>query len=111
MQCRSHRLSGACLGVISRTANQSLSKALRKLCSVWPREHDSADMPMSRRSGHEWVDDRDFGKSPLGVEHLDADSREDIESNLISCHQIGDRSVHPELERDVMIIELGRANE
>ena len=57
------------------------------------------------------VHDRPFDELALRVEDLRADPGEDLERDLVGGHEILDRAVDPELQRQVMVVEFGLPNQ
>src|SRR3712207_150893 len=63
-----------------------------------------------RRARHEWIDNRPFNEPPFAVKDLDADSGKDVEREPIGRHEIRNWPVNPELEFDVVPIQLWLAD-
>jgi hypothetical protein len=68
-------------------------------------------MAVPRRAGDEAVDDCTLDKLAFRVEDLCAYPGEDLERDLVSGHEVLDRTIDPELQCQVVVIQLGLPNQ
>lgn len=68
-------------------------------------------MPSPLRPGEKRVTQPRCIEASLGEEHLLRDASKDRIGELISCHQVRHRSVHPELHANLSLSDLRLAHE
>ena len=85
--------------------------AIRKLGRVGSLQEEFPDVAVPERTGHERVADAFFVKLTFSVEDIFADAAEDVVGKLIGAEQVGNRLVDPDVQLDLIVLDIGIADQ
>jgi hypothetical protein len=85
--------------------------AIGKLCGMGSLQEQFAYMAMAEGASHKRIPDALFVESSLGVKDLLTQASEDIVRELVGSEEIEYRLVNPDIELDLIIVNVGVANQ
>src|SRR5262245_17901857 len=84
---------------------------IREIGSGRTRQEQRTGVAVSNRTGDKGIADGFGVELAFGEEDLLADPAEDVERELIGAHEIVDRKIDPDIERDLTVRELRIADQ